>query len=143
MEGLGFNHPRHFWLWLWLICLLRSTLPLPTTFSAAFYDLFCSTRHFWLCLCCLWLIQTQKAVEWNKRRSRAVSSDREDTIEVTEEAPVAPQSKRTEISSHPKEHIVATAGRWENEILARHVRRTVLGNEKVETCFNRFAHHLS
>jgi hypothetical protein len=33
-----------------------------------------------------------------------------------------------------------SAGRRENEILARHVRRMVLGNEKVETCFNRFAH---
>ncbi|PMD61298.1 uncharacterized protein K444DRAFT_662404 [Hyaloscypha bicolor E] len=51
-------------------------------------------------------VQTQKALEWNKRRSRAVSSDREDTIEVIE-APAAPQSKRTEISSRPKERIVA------------------------------------
>jgi hypothetical protein len=50
-----FDHPRHFWLWLWLICLLRSTLTLPTTFSPAVYDLFRSTRHFWLWLC-LWLI---------------------------------------------------------------------------------------
>jgi hypothetical protein len=37
-----------------------------------------------------------------------VSSDREDTIEVIEEAPVAPRSERTEISSHPKERVVAT-----------------------------------
>jgi ABC-type Zn uptake system ZnuABC Zn-binding protein ZnuA len=37
-----------------------------------------------------------------------VSSDREDTIEVIEKAPAAPRSKRTEISSHPKERIVAT-----------------------------------
>lgn len=53
-------------------------------------------------------VQTPKALEWNKRRSRAVSSDIEDTIEVIEEPPAAPQSKRTEISSHFKERIVAT-----------------------------------
>ena len=32
-------------------------------------------------------VQTQKALEWNTRRPRAVSSDREDTIEIIEEAP--------------------------------------------------------
>jgi hypothetical protein len=53
-------------------------------------------------------VQTPKAVEWNKRRSRAMSSDAEDTIEVIETAPAAPQSKRPEISSHFKERIVAT-----------------------------------
>ena len=53
-------------------------------------------------------VQTSKALEWSKRRSRAVSSDIEDTIEVIEESPAAPQAKRTVISSHPKEQIVAT-----------------------------------
>jgi hypothetical protein len=38
----------------------------------------------------------------------SVSSDGEDTIEVIEEAPAAPRSKRMEVSSHPKEHVVAT-----------------------------------
>src|ERR1700710_3310506 len=52
-------------------------------------------------------VQTPKALEWNKRRSRAASSDAEDTIEVTE-APTAPQGKRPEVSSHLKERIVAT-----------------------------------
>jgi hypothetical protein len=47
-------------------------------------------------------------LEWNKRRSRAVSSDVEDTIEVIETAPVAPQAKRTEINAHLKERVVAT-----------------------------------
>ena len=53
-------------------------------------------------------VQTSKALEWSKRRSRAVSSDTEDTIEVIEESPAARQAKRTVISSHPKEQIVAT-----------------------------------
>ena len=53
-------------------------------------------------------VQTSKASEWSKRRSRATSSDTEDMIEVIEEAPAAPQAKRTGISSHPKERIVAT-----------------------------------
>jgi hypothetical protein len=53
-------------------------------------------------------VQTPKALEWNQGRARAVSSDREDTIEVIEEAPTAPRSKRTEMSSHPKECVVAT-----------------------------------
>lgn len=52
-------------------------------------------------------VQTPKALEWNKRRSRAASSDVEDTIEVIE-APAAPQAKRSEVSSHLKERIVAT-----------------------------------
>jgi hypothetical protein len=52
-------------------------------------------------------VQTPKALEWNKRRSRAASSDVEDTIEVIE-APAAPQAKRPEVSSHLKERIVAT-----------------------------------
>ena len=52
-------------------------------------------------------VQTQKALEWNKRRPRAASSDVEDTIEVIE-APAAPQAKRPEVSSHLKERIVAT-----------------------------------
>ena len=42
-------------------------------------------------------VQTPKALEWNQGRSRAVPSDGEDTIEVIEEAPAAPRSKRTEI----------------------------------------------
>jgi hypothetical protein len=37
-----------------------------------------------------------------------MSSDVEDTIEVIEMVPAAPQSKRTEISSHLKERVVAT-----------------------------------
>ena len=37
-----------------------------------------------------------------------MSSDTEDTIEVIESAPAAPQSKRTEIDAHLKERIVAT-----------------------------------
>jgi hypothetical protein len=53
-------------------------------------------------------VQTPKALEWNQGRSRAVSSDGEDIIEVIEEAPAAPRSKRTEMSSHPKERVVAT-----------------------------------
>lgn len=53
-------------------------------------------------------VQTPKAAEWNKRRSRAMSSDAEDTIEVIETASAAPQSKRPEISSHFRERIVAT-----------------------------------
>jgi len=52
-------------------------------------------------------VQTLKALEWNKRRPRAMSSDAEDTFEVMETAPAAPRSKRTEISSHLKERIVA------------------------------------
>ncbi|PMD33650.1 hypothetical protein L207DRAFT_517696 [Hyaloscypha variabilis F] len=52
-------------------------------------------------------VQTPKAVEWNKRRSRAASSDIEDTIKVIE-VPAAPQAKRPEVSSHLKERIVAT-----------------------------------
>ena len=36
-----------------------------------------------------------------------MSSDAEDTFEVMETAPAAPRSKRTEISSHLKERIVA------------------------------------
>jgi hypothetical protein len=53
-------------------------------------------------------VQMPKAVEWNKRRSRAMSSDAEDTIEVIKTASAVPQSKRPEISSHFKERIVAT-----------------------------------
>jgi hypothetical protein len=53
-------------------------------------------------------VQTAKAVEWNKRRSRAVSSDIEDTIEVMETAPGASQSRRPEISPHLRERVVAT-----------------------------------
>ena len=41
-------------------------------------------------------VQTPKALEWNQGRSRTVSSDGEDSIEVIEEAPAAPRSKRTE-----------------------------------------------
>ncbi|KAF4619073.1 hypothetical protein G7Y89_g14773 [Cudoniella acicularis] len=37
-----------------------------------------------------------------------MSSDVEDTIEVIETAPAAPQSKRPEVSSHLKERIAAT-----------------------------------
>lgn len=37
-----------------------------------------------------------------------MSSDMEDMIEVIEEAPAAPRLKRTEISLHSKERIVAT-----------------------------------
>jgi hypothetical protein len=37
-----------------------------------------------------------------------MSNDAEDTIEVIETVPAAPRSKRPEISSHLKEHIVAT-----------------------------------
>ena len=51
-------------------------------------------------------VQTLKALEWNKRRPRVMSSDAEDTFEVMETAPAAPRSKRTEISSHLKERIV-------------------------------------
>jgi hypothetical protein len=47
-------------------------------------------------------------VEWNQGRPRTVSSDGGDTIEVIEEVSAAPQSKRTEVGSHPKEHRVAT-----------------------------------
>ena len=36
-----------------------------------------------------------------------MSSDAEDTFEVMETAPAAPRSKRTEISSHLKERIIA------------------------------------
>jgi hypothetical protein len=53
-------------------------------------------------------VQTPKALEWNKRRPRAMSSDVEDTIEVIETVPVAPQSKRTKINAYLKERIVAT-----------------------------------
>ena len=49
-----------------------------------------------------------QGIEWNQGRSRAVSSDGEDTIEVIGEAPAAPRSKRTEVSSHPKERVVVT-----------------------------------
>jgi hypothetical protein len=40
-----FDYPRHFWLWLCIICLLRSTLALPTTFSLPFITSFtvCAT----------------------------------------------------------------------------------------------------
>jgi hypothetical protein len=47
-------------------------------------------------------------LEWSKRRSRVASSDIENTIEVIETVPTAPQSKRTEINAHLKERIVAT-----------------------------------
>jgi hypothetical protein len=50
-------------------------------------------------------VQTPKALEWNKRRARAVSSDVEDMIEVIETVPAAPQSKRIEINAHLKERI--------------------------------------
>jgi hypothetical protein len=53
-------------------------------------------------------VHTPKALEWNKRRARAVSSDVEDTIEVIETVPAAPPSKRTEINAHLRERIVAT-----------------------------------
>jgi hypothetical protein len=53
-------------------------------------------------------VQTPKALEWNKRRPRAMSSDVEDMIEVIETVPAAPQSKRMEINAHLKERIVAT-----------------------------------
>jgi len=52
-------------------------------------------------------VQTPKALERSKRRSRAASNDIEDTIEVIE-APTAPQSKRPEVNSHLKECIIAT-----------------------------------
>jgi hypothetical protein len=41
-------------------------------------------------------VQTPKAVEWNKRRTREkpIDTETEDVIEVIEEAPAAPQSKR-------------------------------------------------
>jgi hypothetical protein len=39
-----------------------------------------------------------------------MSSDVEDTIEVIETAPVAPQARQTGISSYPKERIIATKG---------------------------------
>jgi hypothetical protein len=51
-------------------------------------------------------VQTSKASGWSKRRLRATSSDTEDIIEVIEEAPAAPQAKRTAISSYPKGRIV-------------------------------------
>jgi hypothetical protein len=67
LRDLHLEHPRHWcppWLWrfdhlchfwLWLICLSRSNLTLPTTFSPTVYDLFRNTRHFWLCPCiCGW-----------------------------------------------------------------------------------------
>lgn len=53
-------------------------------------------------------VQTPKALGWNKRRARAVSSDVEGTIEGIETVPAAPQSKRTEINAHLRERIVAT-----------------------------------
>ena len=53
-------------------------------------------------------VQTPKALERNYGRSRTMSSDIEDTIEVVEMAPAAPKSKRTEISLHLKERVVAT-----------------------------------
>lgn len=55
-------------------------------------------------------VQTPKALEWNKRRARATSIDTEteDIIEVIKEPPAAPQSKRPEVSTHLKEHIVVT-----------------------------------
>jgi hypothetical protein len=53
-------------------------------------------------------VQKLKASEWNKRRPRVMLSDVEDTIEVIETAPAAPQSKRMEINAHLKECIVAT-----------------------------------
>jgi hypothetical protein len=49
-----------------------------------------------------------RALEWNQGRSKAVSSDGEDTIEVIGEAPAVPRSKRTDVSSHPKERVVVT-----------------------------------
>jgi hypothetical protein len=35
-------------------------------------------------------VQTSRALEWSKRRSRAVASDTEDMIEVIEEGPALP-----------------------------------------------------
>jgi hypothetical protein len=52
-------------------------------------------------------VQTLKALEQNKRRSRATISNTEDTIKVINVATVAPQSKRAETSSHSKERVVA------------------------------------
>jgi hypothetical protein len=49
-------------------------------------------------------VQTVKAQEWNKRRTRAMSNEGEDTIEVIEVASTAPQAKQAEI----RERIVAT-----------------------------------
>jgi hypothetical protein len=48
-----------------------------------------------------------KALECNKKRPRMMSSDGEDTIEVVETVPAAPQSKGTESNAHLKERIVA------------------------------------
>ena len=53
-------------------------------------------------------VQTTRARESNVRRSSAASIEMGDTIEVTEEGPAAPQSKRVEVSSHLKDRIVAT-----------------------------------
>jgi hypothetical protein len=53
-------------------------------------------------------IQTPKALERSKRRSRAMPSRSEDTVEEIKSASAAPQSKRSEISSHLKEQFVAT-----------------------------------
>lgn len=53
-------------------------------------------------------VQTTRARESNVRRSSAASIEMGDTIEVTEEGPAAPLSKRVEVSSHLKDRIVAT-----------------------------------
>jgi hypothetical protein len=52
VPSMALAHRLSRYFWLWLICLWRSTLTLPTTFSPDVYSLFRSTRHFclWLCL---------------------------------------------------------------------------------------------
>lgn len=51
--------------------------------------------------------QAPKAVEWNKRKSKAASCAIEDSVEVAGSL-TAPQEKRPEGSSNFKERIVAT-----------------------------------
>ncbi len=59
-------------------------------------------------------VQTPKAVQLNRKRREmqgqngSSEDETEDTIEVGEVVPAAPQPKRTEISVHLKDHVIAT-----------------------------------
>jgi hypothetical protein len=53
-------------------------------------------------------VQTPKAREQSMWQSRGGSSDTEEIIEVIDSAPSAPQTKRTEMSAHLRDRIVAT-----------------------------------
>jgi hypothetical protein len=67
----------------------------------------------------------------DRRRSIPESIMKEDTIEVIKTAPTAPQPKRVEISSHLKEHIVATKVKALVAKAGRHAATTTTASNKM------------